>query len=67
MKTFFWSSSIFGTNERIHKLSKSTDEQKVWETLLYTDGGQPPRRSPVLVRVKFVTGPYAFSNETNHF
>ena len=30
---FFWSSPILGVLERIHRLSKSTDEQKVWETL----------------------------------
>ena len=31
---FFWSSPILGVHERIHKLFKGTDEQKVWETLL---------------------------------
>ena len=33
VKTFFWSSPISGVHERIHKLYKGTDEQKVWESL----------------------------------
>ena len=36
VKSFFWSSPILGVHERIHKLSKGTDEQKVWETLTHT-------------------------------
>ena len=37
VKTFsflFWSSPVLGVHERIHELSKGTDEQKVWETLV---------------------------------
>ena len=38
---FFWSSPILGVRERIHKLYKGTDEQKVWETLNYRASTQP--------------------------